>query len=180
MEKEKSVKKKTIRKITKKRLQNIALFYLQRFESSTENLRTVLKRRIDKYAFQVEDFDKEEAYGWVEEIIEEFEGYKYIDDERYAKIKVKSYVEAGKSPRYIKAKLRQKGIEEESIETILDEEEYDVFTAALKFAKKKRIGPYRLDEEEREEYRAKDLAKLAQAGFDYDVAIDVIEYMPEE
>ena len=44
-------KVKRLRKITKQRLQNIALYYLQRFESSVENLQRVLARRVDEYAF---------------------------------------------------------------------------------------------------------------------------------
>ena len=41
---------------TKSRLMNIALYYLERFESSEENLRMVLHRRIDKYAFLNKDY----------------------------------------------------------------------------------------------------------------------------
>ena len=41
-------------------------------------------------------------------------------------------------------------------------------------AKKKKIGPYRKDEALRKTNRQKDLATLVRAGFDYDVACEVI------
>ena len=44
------------RKITRQRLKNIALYYLQRFETSSENLKAVLLRRVNVYAFQNPDW----------------------------------------------------------------------------------------------------------------------------
>ena len=46
---------------------------------------------------------------------------------------------------------------------------------ALKFAKKKKIGPFRPDEESRRENRQKDMAALVRAGFDYNVVCDVLQ-----
>lgn len=173
-------KVKTVRKITKKRLKNIGLYYLKRFESSTENLRSVLKRRVDKYAFIFSDFDKVEAYQWIDELIEEFEGLGYIDDERYATIKVKAYINSGKSAKYIQGKLRQKGVDEQTVENLLNEQEYNPFEMALKFAKKKKIGPFRERDEERAELKQKDMTKLVQAGFDYDTVLEVLDYNLDE
>src|SRR5574344_1119636 len=95
-------KPRCLRKITKIRLKNIALYYLKRFESSTANLRNVLQRRVNDYARQVADFDKYEAYDWIEEILTDFQNLKYLDDNRYTEIKVQDYLNAGKSERYIK------------------------------------------------------------------------------
>lgn len=169
-----------LRKITQKRLLNIALYYLKRFETSTENLKSVLKKRIEQYAFQNPDYDKAEAYTWVEEIVADCEKKGYVNDDRFAGFRVSAYLNAGKSAKYIKGKLKQKGISEESIENILEEREYSPFEVALKFAKKKRIGPYRLTEEDRAENKQKDLQKLAMAGFDFDTALEVLEFEIEE
>lgn len=169
-ESEKTRVKRVPRKITKQRLKNIALYYLQRFESSAANLKSVLMRRVNDYAYHVPEFNKHEAIEWIDEIVEQFEGYGYINDERYAEMKVKDYIAAGKSARYIKGKLQLKGIKENSIDAILEEQEYDPYELAMKFAKKKRIGPFRLSEEDRQENRSKDLMKIVQAGFSYDIA----------
>lgn len=171
----KKIKARTPKKITKQRLKNIALYYLERFESSVDNLRQVLMRRVNDYAYANPDFDKSEAIAWIEEILSDCERFGYISDNRFAEMKIKDYLAAGKSARYIKLKLLQKGIEESLIENLLQEQEYNPEELAWNLAKKKKIGPFRQNDEERREYRQKDLATLVRAGFDYDVAQRVLE-----
>lgn len=166
---------KVLRKITKQRLKNIGLYYMKRFESSVANLRSVLRRRVNDYAYHTPDFAKQEAYDWIEELLADFQRVGYLDDARYSELKIKDYMSAGKSPRYIQGKLREKGIDENLIEKLIAEQDYDSFESALKLARKKRIGPYSVSEEIRAERRSKDLAILVRAGFDYDVAVKVLE-----
>ena len=175
----KEFKKKVLKKITKQRLKNISLYYLKRFDSSVENLRSVLMRRVNDYAYQTPDFNKSQAVEWIEEILTELEGYGYLNDARYAEIKVRGYLSAGKSARYIQIKLKEKGIEDTLVGDLLEEQEYDPFELALKLAKKKRIGPYRA-EEQRAEFKQKDMMKLVQAGFDYDIVKQVVEINLED
>ena len=174
-----SPRRKPQKKITPQRLKNIGLYYLKRFESSVENLRSVLRRRIDAYARENPEWNKQEAYGWVEEVLNEFERLHYLDDNRFAEIKVQSYLNAGKPARYIQNKLRAKGIDEAKVDSILAEQEYNPLEMALKLAKRKKIGPYR-DETSRREFRQKDMGTLVRAGFDYDVVCEVLNYSPDE
>jgi len=169
-------KVKVLRKITPQRLKNIALYYLKRFESSVANLRSVLQRRVNDYAYQNKEFDRGEAYQWIEDILADFQRYGYLNDSRYAEIKIKDYMSAGKSVRYIKGKMREKGIDEEILSALLEDQEYDEFEAAIKLAKKKHIGPFRTDEEARFENRQKDMGTLVRAGFSYDVVRRVVGY----
>lgn len=174
-EEEKNKTRRPLRKITKQRLKNIGLYYLQRFETSTDNLRQVLYRRIQKYAFQNPEFDRGEAENWVEELLGEFQNYGYISDERYAELKVKDYMAAGKSLRYIQGKLKAKGIDENLIEQFAEEQDYDPLDAAMKLARKKHLGPFRQTEEERRELRQKDMRTLVAAGFDYETVMTVLD-----
>lgn len=174
-EAEKARQKKPLKKITKLRLKNVALYYLKRFETSTANLRRVLMKRINDYKYENPEFDKSEPCQWVEEILEDFQRYKYIDDERFATLKIRDYLNAGKAERYIRGKLAEKGIDEKLVNKILSEQEFCPFENALRLARKKHIGPYRT-EEQRREYRQKDLGTLIRAGFDYDVAVEVLDY----
>ena len=167
--------KKMPRKITKKRLENIALYYLQRYESSVENLRGVLKKRVLKYKMAVPDFNSAEAHGWIEEILQKLQDLHYLDDARYAEMKIDSYIAAGKPARYIQIKLKEKGISREIVDSLLLEKSFSPLEMALKFAKKKSIGPFAKSEEQRKENRQKDLGKLVRAGFDYDIALKVLE-----
>lgn len=168
-----SYKRKPQKKITLQRLKNIALYYLKRYESSVENLRGVLMRRVDAYSRENPQWDKTEAYQWIEEILENFERLHYLDDNRFTEIKVRSYLNAGKPARYIQEKLRLKGISLAEINAVLQEQEYDPLQMALKLAKRKKIGPYRT-EKQRHEYRQKDMGTLIRAGFDYDVVCQVL------
>ena len=171
--------RKPQKKITPQRLKNIGLYYLKRFESSVENLRSVLRRRVDAYARENPEWQKDEAYQWVEDVLGDFERLHYLDDARFAEIKVRSYLNAGKPARYIQNKLREKGIKSAQIEEILQEQEYNPLEMALRLARRKKIGPYRAAELRRE-FRQKDMGTLVRAGFDYDIVCEVLDYEPEE
>lgn len=172
-------KRRPQKKITPQRLKNIALYYLKRFDSSVENLRQVLQRRVRAYVKENPEFDKRQAVEWIETILADFERLGYLDDKRFAEIKICGYLAAGKPERYIMPKLKQKGISEDIVNEILQSQEYDVFEMALKFARKKKIGPFR-DEQVRREYRQKDMGALIRAGFDYDIVCDVLNYQVPE
>lgn len=167
------------KKITPQRLKNIGLYYLQRFESSVENLRQVLRRRVDAYAKENPEWNKSEAQQWIEDVLAEFEKLHYLDDNRFAEIKIRQYLDAGKPARYIQQKLQQKGISPSITNAILAEAEFDPLAMALKLARRKKIGPFRAPEQRRE-YRQKDMGALVRAGFDYDVVCQVLEYNPED
>lgn len=123
---------------TKARLRNIALYYLERFESSEETLRQVLKRRIDKYAFVNKEYNPSEAYQWTEEVIDECLSHNFVNDRRFAEFKVNGYLNAGKPKRYIEQKLKQKGIDEKTISSVFEEANYSEKDTALNFAQKKK------------------------------------------
>ncbi len=170
----KETKRKVLKKITKQRLKNIALYYLERFESSTENLRSVLQRRINDYVYQNKEYNPEEALEWVEEILGDFQRCGYLDDGRFAEMKIRDYLAAGKSETYIRAKMAVKGVDGAVVDMVLSEQAFDPYENAMRLAKKKKIGPYR-PEAERKDFYQKDMAVLARAGFDYDVSRRVMD-----
>ena len=166
--------KRPAKKITPQRLKNIGLYYLKRFESSVENLRSVLQKRVNQYAKENPEFNKQEAYQWVENVLAEFEKLHYLDDERFTEIKVRHYLAVGKPARYIQNKLREKGVANAQIDEMLDDFGYNPQEMALKLAKRKKIGPFRPNEEARKLNRQKDMAALIRAGFDYDVVAEIM------
>ena len=97
-----------------------------------------------------------------------------MNDKRYAEFKIDNYLLSGKPERYIRQKMQQKGINGKIIDDILSNREFDEEAMALRFAAKKRIGPYRTDESARRENRQKDLAAIVRAGFSYDTAQKII------
>lgn len=173
-ETEQPKRKRPAKKITPQSLKNIGLYYLKRFESSVENLRSVLQKRVNQYAKENPEFNKQEAYQWVENVLAEFEKLHYLDDERFTEIKVRHYLAVGKPARYIQNKLREKGIANAQIDEMLDDFGYNPQEMALKLAKRKKIGPFRPNEEARKLNRQKDMAALIRAGFDYDVVSEIM------
>lgn len=170
----KALKIKRIRKMTKERLQNIALYYLERFDSSSSNLYQVLKRRIYNYQRNDENFNISEAELWINDIITKFEKLGYLNDARYAEFKVQNYINAGKPERYIRQKLQAKGIDEQVLDRVLQTQEFDEEEMAKKFVAKKKIGPYREDETKRRECWQKDISAVIRAGFSYETAKKII------
>jgi len=170
-------KKKVPRKATPKSLENAALYYLQRFSSSSENLRRVLMRRVQRSAYH-HDTDPEEGAEIIAALIKRYKEVGLLDDAQFAKARAVSLNRRGSSARAIRAKLAEKGVAAELISTTLenltDEDENPELTAAVTFARKRRIGPFR-EADSRTELREKDLAALARAGFNYDMAQKIIE-----
>lgn len=164
----------SLRKMTPLRLKNIALYYLERFDSSADNLRQVLTRRVRDYAYKTQDFDITVTQEWIENIISEFERLGYLNDKRYAEYKIGSYLAGGKPERYIRIKMQQKGIDAAITDNVMAVSDYDAEKVALNWARKKKIGPFRADEETRNLHRQKDLAAMVRAGFDYETAKLVI------
>ncbi len=167
-------KTQKVKKMTKQRLKNIALYYLKRFDSSSANLRQVLQRRTKDSIYHNPDLSQEECFGWIEELLLDFERLGYLNDKRYAEFKIKNYLLSGKPEKYIKIKMGQKGISQDLIDDILSEQEYDLEEMALKYAKKKKIGPYRVDKESQKANYQKDLGSFIRAGFDYEIVLSIM------
>lgn len=170
-------KRRAPKKITRQYLHNYSLYYLERFASSSANLRQVLLRRARKSCrHHGTDFD--EAVDLIDAEIARLQEVGLLDDAAYAEARARGLSERGGSTRAIRAKLMAKGVGEEEIEGALGalEEEHPEpdFAAAVTHARKKRLGPYRAAGK-RAEMREKDLAALARAGFGYDMALKVID-----
>jgi regulatory protein len=104
-----------------------------------------------------------------------------LDDAAFARVRALRLHGRGKSVRAIRAELTQKGVAEMEIGAALaalaeetPEDSPPDLEAAKRTAKRRRLGPWR-PEDQRFERREKDLAALARAGFSYSVAKQVID-----
>lgn len=163
-----------VKSVTQKRLTNIALYYLGRYESSADNLRRVLRRRIAKAAAKGADVPPESA-DWIESVVSEMKRLGYIDDSRFAEITAEKYRKAGKSERFIRQKLAYAGIDPDLQDSVLsacdsvENVDFDL-DAAKRLVAKRKIGAFR-PARDRGLYRKKDLAVLARAGFSFQTAV---------
>ncbi len=169
--------RKPPRKVTPAYLERAAMAYLERFASSAENLRRVLRRKVEKRC-RLRDEDPAEFYEAVDDVVARAARTGLIDDTRYAEARVASLRRRGGSARAIQAKLAQKGVPKDAIAAALEGEPEDEHAAAHALARRRKLGPYRPGE--RGPYRDKDLAAMARAGFSYGIARDVIDGEPPD
>ncbi len=165
------------KKATRKHLENVALWYLRRFVASAESLRRVLMRRVEKSA-RAHDTGRAAGAAMVEDIIVRYRETGLLDDAAFALARAASLHRRGASLRGIRARLVAKGVGAADIEAALAElarvrAEPDIAAAAA-YVRRRRIGPWRAPEL-RDEFRERDLAKLARRGFDYNTARRAIE-----
>lgn len=179
--------KKIPKKITETYLHNSGLYYLQRFSASTAHFKSVMMRKVKKSCMAHPDQDFEACRAMVDALATRFEGSGLLNDAVYARGVADSLRRRGRSRKAITAKMTERGLRKDQIETALESlrDESGVsdseaeLAAALKFARRKRIGPFRAGEQDPALLR-KDLAALARAGFSYDTARKALDYDGDE
>lgn len=176
---------KKLRKLTAKRIENIALHYLGRYASTEAHLARILENRVGKHAYKGGDVPHETG-DWIRAVVQKAVRLELVDDRAYARGRLASLRLKGFGKRRIRADLRHKGVPPEIIDEAMTEEgadDEDEFGAALRFARRRRLGPYRLEgtrniDPAKIQQRA--LGALARAGFDYAVAKRILELDLEE
>jgi regulatory protein len=164
-------------------LQRAALHYLESFASSSENLRRVLRGKLERRC-RARGEEAGPFMELVDEVVEKAVSGGYVDDARYAQAKVATLRRRGGSRRGISAKLQMKGLDREAVGAALDafdeQASEDETTgedaesiAAAAYARRRRLGPFRA--KEREARRDRDVAAMMRAGFGYDVARSVVD-----
>lgn len=177
--------RKQPRKISESYLENSALYYLQRYASSAANLKTVMRRKIDR-SCKFHNADPAPFYTVVDKMVERYLQSGLLDDTLYARGRVSSLRRQGHSRQGIIAKLSMKGIDKSLIEKTLEEIDGEKQTddhelaAALALAKRKRLGPFRKIKDVDQKTRQKELATLGRAGFSYETARKALDYQDED
>ena len=157
----------------KKLMMKYAVNYLSRYNSSKKNLERLLKRKI----MRLKDTSTEEKVvlnKYILEILNELESKNIINDKEFVISKINNFFTQGKSKNFIILSLLKKGLIKELIEDSLqkfelDNPEWELNSAQI-FAKKKRLGKYG-----KQINKEKDLAKMARAGFSYEIANKIFD-----
>ena len=152
-----------------KKLLKYAVDYLSKYDSSKNNLVNVLKRKILR--LNVTNFEKKKLVDIIENIILQLEKNKFIDDDRYSSTKIVSLSNSGRSKNFIFNYLIKKGVSKSQIQNNLnlmkqDNDNWELESAKI-FVKKKKLL------EKNESYEKK-LAKMARAGFSYDICKKIL------
>jgi len=171
---------KVAKKITEKYLSNSGAYYLQRYAASTTQFRTIMTRKIDKSCRDHPDQSRADCLAMLDKIITRFTEVGYLNDQTTVRGMVASLAGRGMPQRTIQRRLGLKGFSEEDIRTALDAyygdnaitaAELD-YRAALKLAKKKKLGPFAPAGVEINQNKA--LGVFARAGFSFEMARKIL------
>lgn len=151
-------------------LDEAALKYLERFDASIAKLRTLLLRKGRTLAPET---SREELEAAVSQLVARYQRSGLVNDARFAEASIRGLRQRGLAERAIVHRLSAKGVEPDTAREALgrvdaDQEEPEL-EAALRFVRRRKLGPHRTTPVTAKE-RRKDLQALARAGFSYEVA----------
>lgn len=154
-------------------MERIALRYVTRYAATRAMLEKCLRRHMDKARRADEAaYPQGKAETWLTAILDKHVQKGWVNDKSLSASLLRMGRGAGHSRQKITQKMKQKGVSPALIKEVFDTEseentadELDL-NAAIIFAKKKRLGPYRLKGNEPQ----KDMARLCRAGFSPGIA----------
>ncbi|MES2119314.1 MAG: regulatory protein RecX [Pseudomonadota bacterium] len=131
-----SASRRAPRPLNEGSLQELALRYVGRFATSRAKLRTYLQRKIRERGW---DGGREPDLA---ALADRFAEIGYVDDAAFALGKARSLSGRGYGKRRLVEQLRVAGIEEDHRAPACDHADEQAVAAALRFAEKRRIGPF--------------------------------------
>jgi regulatory protein len=161
-------------------LYQAALNYLARYAATQAGLRRILQRRIDRWARAQPDRDAAEpvlraAHDAIDAIINRLAEAGAVSDAAYAESRARSLLQSGRSTRSVQMRLVAKGVAPAMARQASVTDAETELAAALVLARKRRIGPYRTDDDAGPAMRMKEMAVLARAGFARDIARQALD-----
>ena len=162
-------------------LKDLAYSYLEKYSPSKQQLKVYL---LKKYLTKIKGTkSKKEVSGLIDEILNNLEKNRIINDQLYSDSKARMFLRRGYSLNKINQSLRSKGIQDsfikETIEKIKEDKIEPDFVSALKLCKRRRIGAVR-PESNRELFYKKDMGILARNGFTFEMSKRILDLPLEE
>lgn len=138
-------------------LERLALRYVERFATSRAKLAAYLARKLEERGWAG---DKPAE---IDALVARLAGLGYVDDAAFATARAAGLARRGYGPRRVGQALRAAGIDEEDAGAARAHAAETAWTAALGFARRRRIGPYAATPPDRAA-REKAYAALLRAG----------------
>jgi len=162
-------------------LKDLAYSYLEKYNPSKQQLKVYL---LKKYLTKIKGSkSKKEVSMVIDEIVQNLEKNKFINDELYSDSKARMYLRRGYSLNKINQSLKNKGIDDQyikkSINKIKEDKIEPDFVSALKLCKRRRIGALRPGSN-RELFYKKDMGILARNGFSFELSKKVLDLPLDE
>jgi regulatory protein len=155
-----------------KSLHQLALRYVGRFATTRAKLRAYLGRKVRERGW--------EGAGTPDlaEVAERFAALGYVDDAGYAMAKSRALTGRGFGKRRVVQALHVAGICEEDGEAARGHADAEAVTAALRFAERRRIGPFAAAPVTDPSERQRALAAMTRAGHGFGLAQAIVGLRP--
>jgi regulatory protein len=164
--------RRALRPLDQKQLQEIALRYVGRYATTGAKLRFYLQRKIRERGWD----DVREAD--LEGIAKRFAELGYIDDAAFALSKSRSLAQRGYGKRRLLQKLLSAGIVDEDRAAALEHADEEAVRAALRFAERRKVGPFARDSGAGPRERERAIAGMVRAGHGLALARTIIDLRP--
>lgn len=153
-------------------LDRLALHYVGRFATSRGKLVAYLNRKVRERGWEGEAPD-------LAAMAERFAAQGYVDDRAFAEGRARSLGARGFGKGRVRQALHAAGIGEEDAGTAHDIADESRWTAALRFAEKRRIGPWAAQAADRQG-REKAIGAMIRGGHDFAAARIIASALPGE
>ena len=153
-------------------LERLALHYVGRYATTRAKLRAYLLRKMRERDWNGDAPD-------VDGLIERLSGLGYIDDEAFASARAASLQRRGYGERRVSQALSAAGIAEGDAAQAKEQTREGAWDAAIRFARRKRIGPFAAGEIDRDG-RQRAFAAMMRAGHSFEIAREVLNASLED
>ena len=153
------------------RMHELALYYVGRFATTRAKLATYLNRKLRERGWEGD------APAEIDKLVERLAASGLVDDALYAQSKARSLTERGYGIARVRQSLRAAGVDEADGAEAQDMAVEGAADAALRFARRRRIGPYAESAPDRTG-REKALASMVRAGHGFELARAVVDAEP--
>jgi regulatory protein len=159
--------------LTAAKLEEMALNYVGRFATSRAKLVAYLKRKVRERGWNGS------ASPATEDLADRLVRLGYVDDRAFALSKTRSLIGRGYGERRVNQALTTAGIGEEEASEARNFAKEEAVAAALRFARRRAIGPYAAHEPDQAQ-RERALAAMIRAGHRFPIARAIVDLKPGE
>ena len=164
--------RKALQPLDDAKLGELALRYVGRFSTTRAKLRAYLQRKIRERGW-AGDRPAE-----IEAIAQRFAELGYIDDAGFALAKSRALTGRGYGKRRVVEALRVAGVEEPDGDAARDHADAQAVETALRFAERRRIGPFAANATDDPRQLEKALAAMVRAGHGFGLSRAIVTLAP--
>jgi regulatory protein len=158
--------------LDQKRLEELALRYVGRYATTQAKLRSYLARKLRERGW---DGEREPD---LDALARRFSELGYVDDAAYALAKSQALTGRGYGKRRLADKLRLAGVGDEDAAGAREHADAHAIDAAIRFAQRRRIGPFAAAAPADPRQRDKAIAAMVRAGHSFDLARAIAGLLP--